>query len=41
MEVHKVGGGIHCAVEHTRNASEDELFHSLDGCLMTMRKSGI
>ena len=41
MEVHKAGGGIHYTVEHTRNASENELFHSLESCLMTMRRSGI
>ena len=40
MEVHKAGGGIHYTVEHTRKDSEDDLFHSLQGRLMTMRQTG-
>ena len=40
MEVHKAGGGINYTVEHTRNASEEELYESFDERLMTMRKTG-
>ena len=41
MEVHKAGGGIHYTVQHTRHATEEELFQSLECRLMTMRKNGI
>ena len=41
MDVHKAGGGIHFTVEHTRNASEEELFQSLENRLITMRRTGM
>ena len=40
MDVHKAGGGIHFTVEKTRQASEDELFSSLETRLKTMQKTG-
>lgn len=40
MEVHKAGGGIHFTVEHTRKASEEELFESLKKRLWSMIHSG-
>ena len=40
MEVHKAGGGIHFTVEHTRNATEDELFQLLKPRLERMLQSG-
>ncbi|KAJ8301589.1 hypothetical protein KUTeg_020576 [Tegillarca granosa] len=36
MEVHKAGGGIHYTVEHTREASEEELLTSLTERLKNM-----
>lgn len=40
MEVHNAGGGIHYTVEHTRKASEDELFTTYKERLLRMRESG-
>lgn len=40
MEVHKAGGGIHFTVEHTRKASEEELYESLKKRLWNMIRSG-
>lgn len=40
MDVHKAGGGIHFTVEHTRNASADELFSSFKSRLESMRRAG-
>ena len=41
MEVHKAGGGIHYTVDHTRQASEEELFLTFESRLMAMRNIGI
>jgi len=40
MEIHNAGGGIHFTVEHTRRASEEELFRLLRERLIRMSKSG-
>ncbi|CAK8688991.1 unnamed protein product [Clavelina lepadiformis] len=40
MEVHKAGGGINFTVEHTRNASEKELFVLFKERLQRMVKAG-
>ncbi|XP_060082225.1 probable imidazolonepropionase [Ylistrum balloti] len=40
MDVHKAGGGIHFTVEHTRKASEEELYHGLKQRLNSMLKTG-
>ncbi|XP_048450624.1 probable imidazolonepropionase [Rhincodon typus] len=40
MEIHKAGGGIHFTVEHTRKASEEELFERLRGRLQRMVQAG-
>ncbi|KAK3579338.1 hypothetical protein CHS0354_029630 [Potamilus streckersoni] len=40
MEVHKAGGGIHFTVDHTRRASEEELYCSFKKRLGTMIKTG-
>ncbi|XP_072922021.1 probable imidazolonepropionase isoform X1 [Hemitrygon akajei] len=40
MEIHNAGGGIHFTVEHTRKASEDELFNSLKERLLCMLRAG-
>lgn len=40
MEVHKAGGGIHYTVEHTRKASEEELYASFKNRLETIRSAG-
>ena len=40
MEVHKAGGGIHYTVEHTRKASEDDLYASFKDRLETIRSAG-
>ncbi|OWF34675.1 probable imidazolonepropionase [Mizuhopecten yessoensis] len=40
MEVHKAGGGIHFTVEHTRKASEEELYDGLKQRLNSMMKTG-
>ncbi|XP_022300190.2 putative imidazolonepropionase [Crassostrea virginica] len=40
MEVHQAGGGIHFTVEHTRKASQDELYASFSQRLYDMMSSG-
>ncbi|XP_051889923.1 probable imidazolonepropionase isoform X2 [Pristis pectinata] len=40
MEIHNAGGGIHFTVEHTRKASEEELFDSLKQRLLCMLRAG-
>ncbi|XP_038666837.1 probable imidazolonepropionase isoform X1 [Scyliorhinus canicula] len=40
MDIHKAGGGIHFTVEHTRKASEEELFDSLKWRLLCMLRAG-
>lgn len=40
MDIHNAGGGIHLTVEHTRRASEEELFRSLRDRLIRMLRSG-
>ncbi|KAI1888042.1 hypothetical protein AGOR_G00180980 [Albula goreensis] len=40
MEVHEAGGGIHFTVEHTRQATKDQLLSSLTQRLTRMLRSG-
>jgi len=40
MDIHNAGGGIFSTVEHTRRASEEELFRLLKERLIRMSKSG-
>ncbi|MEE6521429.1 hypothetical protein FKM82_019635 [Ascaphus truei] len=40
MDIHQAGGGIHFTVEHTRTASEDELFSSFKHRLERMLRAG-
>ena len=40
MEVHEAGGGINYTVEHTKKASEEELYTLLADRLRRMIKSG-
>ena len=40
MEVHKAGGGIYFTVEHTRKASEEELYQLLKSRLERMMHAG-
>lgn len=40
MEIHQAGGGIHFTVEHTRKATEDELFTSFQQRLGRMLRAG-
>ena len=40
MDIYQSGGGIHFTVQHTRAASEEELYHSLRSRLMRMMKNG-
>lgn len=40
MEVHEAGGGIHFTVEHTRKASQDELYVSFSKRLYDMLSAG-
>ncbi|OXA63440.1 putative imidazolonepropionase [Folsomia candida] len=40
MDIHNAGGGIHYTVDHTRRASEEELFSLLRERLIRMSKSG-
>jgi len=40
MDVHNAGGGIHYTVEHTKRATEDELFQSLRDRLLRMFRCG-
>ena len=41
MSIHKAGGGIHYTVEHTRRASEDELYSLLRDRLLRVVHSGL
>ena len=40
MDIHKAGGGINFSVQHTKNASEEVLYQSLEDRLMSFSKSG-
>ncbi|XP_053402939.1 probable imidazolonepropionase isoform X2 [Mercenaria mercenaria] len=40
MDVHKAGGGIHYTVEHTRKASEEDLYASFKDRLQAMCNAG-
>eukprot|EP00057_Strongylocentrotus_purpuratus_P034859 XP_796824.3 PREDICTED: probable imidazolonepropionase [Strongylocentrotus purpuratus] len=40
MDVHKAGGGIHFTVNHTRNATEDDLYGLLRARLQSMLRCG-
>ena len=40
MEVHEAGGGINYTVEHTKRASEEELYTLLADRITRMIKSG-
>ncbi|NWQ83764.1 HUTI imidazolonepropionase, partial [Columbina picui] len=40
MKIHQAGGGIHFTVEHTRKATEEELFNTLRHRLERMRRAG-
>ncbi|XP_026355642.1 probable imidazolonepropionase isoform X2 [Ursus arctos] len=40
MDIHQAGGGINFTVEHTRQASEEELFCSLQERLQCMMRAG-
>ncbi|XP_041457895.1 probable imidazolonepropionase isoform X2 [Lytechinus variegatus] len=40
MDVHKAGGGIHFTVNHTRNASDDDLYNLLKERLQSMLRCG-
>ncbi|XP_029457437.1 probable imidazolonepropionase isoform X2 [Rhinatrema bivittatum] len=40
MEIHEAGGGIHFTVEHTKNATEEELFNSFQQRLLRMLRAG-
>ncbi|XP_010292128.1 PREDICTED: probable imidazolonepropionase [Phaethon lepturus] len=40
MEIHQAGGGIHFTVEHTRKATEEELFNTFKDRLERMRRAG-
>lgn len=41
MDIHNAGGGIHFTVEHTKRASEDELFQRFRDRLLRMLRSGM
>ena len=41
MEIYQAGGGIHFTVEHTRQATEDLLYHLLRDRLMRMLYNGL
>lgn len=41
MEIYQAGGGIHFTVEHTRQATEEELFELLKERMMRMLSTGI
>ena len=41
MEIYQAGGGIHFTVEHTRRATEDQLYHLLRDRLMRMLYNGL
>lgn len=40
MEIYEAGGGIHFTVNHTRQATEDELYELLKQRLMRMLHNG-
>ena len=40
MDIHQAGGGINFTVEHTRQASEEELFGSFRQRLQCMMRAG-
>lgn len=40
MEIHQAGGGIHFTVEHTRKATEEELFATFKHRLERMCRAG-
>ena len=40
MEIHQAGGGINFTVEHTKNATEEKLKHSLHDRLHAAMKTG-
>ena len=40
MDIYEMGGGIHLTVQHTRNASEEQLYALLRHRLMRMLKNG-
>jgi imidazolonepropionase len=40
MDIYKAGGGIHFTVNHTRQATEDELYSLLKQRLMRMLANG-
>ena len=40
MDIYEAGGGIHFTVNHTRQASEDELYNLLKERLMRMLANG-
>jgi len=40
FDIHNAGGGIHLTVEHTKRATEEELFFSLRDRLLRMLRSG-
>ena len=40
MDIYQAGGGIHFTVNHTRQASEDELYNLLKHRLMRMLHNG-
>lgn len=41
MDIYEAGGGIHFTVNHTRQATEDELYSLLKQRLMRMLANGI
>jgi imidazolonepropionase len=41
MDIYEAGGGIHFTVNHTRQATEDELYSLLKQWLMRMLANGI
>lgn len=40
MQVHEAGGGINFTVQHTRQATEEQLYHLLKPRLLRMLRSG-
>lgn len=40
MDIYQAGGGIHFTVEHTRRATDEELFSLLKERLLRMLQSG-
>ena len=41
MMIHEAGGGIHFSVEHTRKATEQQLYDSLINRLESFKKTGL